>query len=313
MDWKNKKILGMPIILAGIVMILAVGSMAALLTYFTNITANTEVSQAVVFKDGTASKVYGFDGGIYAGNGFSELFTLKNRAGVEAPVEIQTTGIEPGIDVKYFTFLGYESTQNTPTKEVVVTDLGDKIEWVITYDGADAKYNNGHASAGLIIADDSGVVYQIHNNDGSDASYAWGTWLYSPYSTSLSSSCAWNGWHSGCVNVEVINLDWVTAVGERYKVDNPDYEFVITIDKSRLEGDSFRWVVYSAQDAAFTNPAFGWAAVDTNNMHVANVGEEITNPFVIFPSQEFDFVSIFKFDVALAPQTYNLETKVIPQ
>jgi hypothetical protein len=43
MDWKNKKILGMPIILASIVMILAVGSMAALVNYLSNTSEVTAV------------------------------------------------------------------------------------------------------------------------------------------------------------------------------------------------------------------------------------------------------------------------------
>lgn len=309
----KKKLFGIPLTFLLIGVLVVGGVTAALLTLFVDVNVSADVKQSVVFSDGDTSKTYGFDGSLYAGNGFSEVFTLKNRAGVEAPVEIETTGVVTGIDVGYFTLLGYEDTQNTPTKEVVVTDLGDKVEWVITYDGDDAAYNNGHASMSLVIADDSGVVYQIHSNDGSDASYDWGTWLYSPYSVSLSSGCEWNGWHSSCLNVEVSDLDWVSASGERYKVDNPAYEFIITIDKSRLEGDTFRWVVSSNQDGVFTNPGFGWSSVDVNNMHEAVVGEEITNPFVIFPSQEFDFVSVFKFHVALTPDMYNIETKVVPQ
>ena len=54
---------------------------------------------------------------------------------------------------------------------------------------------NGNLNVGLIIAldgDGNGPAYQIHNNDGTDSNYPWGTWLLSPWGPTINDG--WNGW-----------------------------------------------------------------------------------------------------------------------
>lgn len=312
----KKKILGIPIMALVIGLVVMGGVFAALLTQYVTITGTATVKQAVVFSDDTTSKTYNFDSEIVAGSDYAELFTIKNRAEVSANVGIQTTCDAVttdcvGITMNHYSIVGFEDTQNTPTATVTVEDLGTQIQWTIDVDETNPAYANGHASFGLVIGDDTNVKYQIHNNDGSDANFPWGTPLVSPYDTDLLSSCVWSGWHSGCVNTEVSTLDWATVTGERDLSINTNGIFVITVDKIKLGFDDFKWNMYLAQDAVFTDNTFGWATPNVANMHTAVVGESITGK-VLSSNELFDFIVALNFNVALTPDTFNFETVVSP-
>ncbi len=313
---RNKKIFGMPIMVLAVV-ILAVGlGTAALLTYYVDIVGDTTVEQSVVFEDETVSKDYAFSSSASAGETYEEMFTLWNRASVPATVELETSCAATatncnGINTHYYSILGFEDTQNTTTADVDVEDLGTQIKWTIDVNETNPKYANGHASFGLIIGDIN-VEYQIHNNDGSDANFPTGTPLVSPYNTTLNSSCAWNGWHSSCVNTEVSTLDWVEVTGDRDLTTNTDGIFTITVDKTKLGSEDFKWVMYLAQDAEFTDSDFSWAAPSITNMHTANIGAEITGPFTLEPDEKFTFKTEFDFAINLQPDTFNIETQVVP-
>lgn len=135
--------------------------------------------------------------------------------------------------------------------DIVVTDDGTRITWTIDYP-IDDDSGNGLMTVGLIIAldgDGEAPAFQIHNNDGTDATFDWGTWLYSPYYD--------DAWHSGDENTLVTELDWVSCTGGRYhfgKTDcpepNPNGVFTITIDKSEL-GNDFHWALNLAIGSGF--------------------------------------------------------------
>jgi hypothetical protein len=309
----NKKILGMPLALFLVAILMISGATAALLSYYTNYKVTATVEQSVVFSDDTTTKTKNID--VIGGDSDIMMLTLKNRANVDADVKVDTTCDAlitdcVGVTTNHYSIFGFEDTQGTTTSVIEVTDLGDKVEFKIT---TNVKAI-GHDGFGLIIGDSSDVKYQIHNNDGSDASFAWGTPLISPYDTTLVSGCEWNGWHSSCVNTEVSDLDWVTVTGDRYFANNPDGIFIITVDKTKLGFEDFKYVVYMTQDAEFSDPGFSWSTPSVNDMHVANVGNEITNVVLTIPSQgTMDFIVNTKFDVSIIADTFEIETKVIPQ
>jgi len=150
----------------------------------------------------------------------------------------------------------FSDTVGTQPVDITVEEIGDSIKWTIDYP-MEAPYDplegNGSLTVGLVIARDgegNGPAYQIHNNDGSDASYPWGTWLMSPWGPTISDG--WRGWHSGDDNTEVSTLGWVSATGGRYNEVNPDGIFTITIDKSEL-GESFHWALNLAIGSGFSS------------------------------------------------------------
>ena len=125
-----------------------------------------------------------------------------------------------------------------------VTEDGDWMVW--TFDFPVEEFTgDGNLNVGLIIALDGegkGPAFQIHNNDGTDSSYGWGTWLMSPYD---------NGWHSNYINTPVTDLDWVEATGNR-NVPHGDGVMQIKIKISEL-GNAFHWAASPTVGSGFSN------------------------------------------------------------
>ena len=158
-------------------------------------------------------------------------------------------------DMLVYRPLGYsfEGTTGVQSVSIDVQDGGGQVTWTIDYPG-EAPYDapttegNGHWTVGLIIAldgDGNDPAYQVHNNDGTDPNYPWGTWLVSPYYD--------GSWHSGSPDYEntpVSDLDWISCTGDRYNENNPNGLFTITIDKSELVGD-IHWALNLAIGSGF--------------------------------------------------------------
>jgi len=131
-----------------------------------------------------------------------------------------------------------------------VTDDGPTVTWTFDMIGDKVLEGNGHWGYGLAISlDGEKPAFQIHNNDGTDANYTWGTHLYSPYL---------NGWQSGTTNTPVSELDWVTCTGDRDIADNPNGVFTVTIDKAEL-GLEFYWAIWFGV-GGFYNPNNGYSS-----------------------------------------------------
>ncbi len=330
---KMRKILGLPIALFLVGLIVIGGATAALLTYYVNITANTSVGQSVVFSDDSTSKTYSFDGEIYAGDTFSDYFTIKNRANVPATAELQTSCIADstdcdGINWSYTKPIAYTYNENINIVNdydlnVIVEDIGDGwFQWTFDFPVDDWE-GNGQIPVSLIIATNGvgeGPAFQIHNNDGTDSTYDWGTWLYSPWGPTIEDG--WNGWHSGSDNTLVDDISLIEASGEYY-AQGEDGVLEIRIHRNIL-GDEFHWAAYPQTGGGWYSPYknqqmptpvdFSWGEpiVGSDNYHLAVIAEEIIDPFTLDSGEEFSFFANFDFAVNLQPDTFNIETRVVP-
>jgi len=190
----------------------------------------------------------------------------------------------------------FSDTVGTQPVDITVEEIGDSIKWTIDFPG-EAPYDepttegNGHWAVGLVIALDgegNGPAYQIHNNDGSDASYLPGTWLKSPWGPLITDG--WFGWHSGDDNTLLTDasLDWASATGEKYNEVNPDGLFTITIDKSEL-GESFHWALNLAIGSGF------WGSYMTYEQMSVPIGVtpyfDWTNPLVDMNVPNYEYVA----------------------
>ena len=319
----KKKVFGIPIVLAGILLITMIGATAALLSYYGTITAESTVQQAVTFDDDTVEKKYSFDGNIVAGASFEDEFILKNHAEIPAQVELVTTGVPAqGIEYGFYKPVIYDYTESIDiagADDLVVTveEDGDWVVWNFTYNGLPS--NDGNINAPVVIGSGDDILYQIHNNDGGCGDYDFGTWLYSEYD---------NGWHTGgagCgdTNIPVTDasLDWIEASGDRHGND-PGFDGILQVKIHKDElGKEFKWAsrpnVGSGWSGVptqyFATPsAYNWGDSNTTNFHEAILAEEITGPFWLSPEETFEMFSVFDFSIALTPGTYNINTEIVP-
>ena len=237
---------------------------AALLTFYGQIQQDVNVEQAVILTCGISGCTENYLGEtIYSGDTLiSEVYTLTNNADTSRDVKLVTRYI-PVIDVgeittTYLKEVEYSFVEIVGTQPVNVNveDLGDSIKWTVDFPGEEpydgVTEGNGLMAVGLVIATDGegeGPVFQIHNNDGSDSGYDWGTWLYSEWGPI---DAGYYGWFTGTGgnNIPISNIDGVQATGERYNEVNPDGIFTITIDKSEL-GEDFHWALNLAIGSGF--------------------------------------------------------------
>jgi len=183
-----------------------------------------------------------------------------------------------GMYFEYVTVEPYSFADTQPVSDGTVGDLvttvaedGDWMVWTFDFP-VEVFTGNGNLSVGLIVALDGegkGPKFQIHNNDGADSSYPWGTWLMSPWGPTIGDG--WMGWHSGDTNTPVTSLSWVEAIGQRNTpwegIVSGDGVMEIRIKKSEL-GNTFHWAASPTVGTGFWAPAsdvtmqipagFGW-------------------------------------------------------
>ena len=204
-------------------------------------------------------------------------------------------------DMEVYESLGYSFTESidiegSDSDLLLTVEDGDGWQtW--TFDFPVEEFTgDGNLSVGLIIALDgegNGPAYQIHNNDGADATYPWGTWLMSPWGPTIGDG--WNGWWSSSVNTPVTALDWVEASGDRN--GSTDGILQIRIKKSELVG-TIHWAASPTVGSGFFAPVFDvtmqipsgfdWGTplvtMTTPNYIEADISELTT---VILESQDF--------------------------
>jgi hypothetical protein len=333
-------------LIAVLAIALLIGTVSAtLLTYYGRIETSATVGQSVLLDDKdingmpiteTISAV--------GGDKVGRCHWLRNRASVPVTVQLVSWGGEgygyyeypEGVTVTYHKPLGYSWSGKTvhtggakPYEvDIKVVDGDCKVTWTFDFP-IEGDLGNGNMGVALVIATDGtgkGPAFQIHNNDGTDSNYAWGTWLVSPWGPTIDDG--WFGWHSGTLNKPVAELDWVSATGDRYKdgklddpTPNPTGTFTITIAKCML-GDEFHWAVWtgvggffniagnSAYPAAFdwTNPIVN----DEVNYAKATIMQPLAATITLLPFQRIDIVICYKFDKAIAPGTFTIYTEVRP-
>lgn len=159
-------------------------------------------------------------------------------------------------DMYVYKSLGYSFTINVDIEGsdydlVLTVEDGDGWQtWTFDFP-VEHFTGDGNLNVGLIIAldgDGNGPAYQIHNNDGADSNYDWGTWLMSPWGPTIGDG--WFGWHSGSINTPVADLDWVEATGNR-NVPHGDGILQIKIKKSELAG-TIHWAASPTVGSGFS-------------------------------------------------------------
>lgn len=328
-----------------IIMVLAVlvaGSMiasAGLLTYFGQVKTTANVEQAVVI--GSPGNWHNYNEPIEytipeaapGGETFCKEQWIWNKASIPVDVSLDTN-VYAGITTTYYELTEYSFAHSQDVNdgtvgqlETTVTEDGDWMVWTFDFP-VELFTGDGNLNVGLIIATDgegNGPAYQIHNNDGADATHPWGTWLMSPWGPTIADG--WFGWHSGDTNTPVTSLSWVEAIGQR----NTPWEGIVSGDgvmqikilKSEL-GDSFHWAASPTVGSGFFAPAydvtmqiptsFDWGTplvtMAMPNYIEANLWQPLTAPFTLLSQQKLQFRICYAFDLHISPGTYVLTTTV---
>jgi len=153
--------------------------------------------------------------------------------------------------------------QDVAWAHVKVEEFADSVKWTIDLNESSQYLNNPVAGIVVIIGIGSEIEFQIHNNDGVDPHYPYGTWLISYYES---------GWHTGSPDYRNYPLpDGITASGGRSKGENPQMIFTVTIGKSYLANE-FKWAVYfkgGSGGRTFYPADFSWYDTNTSDMATA--------------------------------------------
>jgi len=260
----------------------------------------------------------------------SNAYKVVNDGESDRTLSLITSGNTNGVDVSYYELVDYEFVETVDIEgsdydlEVTVAEDGDWMVW--TFDFPVEEFTgDGNLNLALIIAIDgegNGPAFQIHNNDGTDANYPWGTWLVSPWGPTIEDG--WMGWHSSNTNTPVADFTWVEATGNRNVPHNLGI-MEIRIKKSEILGDSFHWAAnptvgsgfWDADDVDMEIPdvstGFDWSnpLVSTNYVY-AELMEELISPITIPADSFIEFYPQFSVDSMATEGDYVIYTTVNP-
>jgi hypothetical protein len=315
-------------LVAILVSALLIGSAsAAILDYYGRIQTTATVQQSVLVDGYDYSTLITDEFDVSGGCCECRSHYLENTACVSVDVMFDTDITpEPEGDeifVGYFNPLGYafegtsyEIVGDYYPVDITVEDGDCEVTW--TFDMIGDKElteqdltSDGHWGYGLAISlDGTEAAFQIHNNDGTDESYPWGTHLWSPYYD--------GSWHSGDENVPVEDLDWVTCTGERYIEDNPEGIFTVTISKCML-GEEFCWAVWFGVGGFWTvggyssyPDGFMWQGDVDDVYECCGLMEELDEYVTLLPDERLDFVICYCFAPEIMPGSFVITTTVYP-
>jgi len=297
---------------------------AALLTFFGQITATATVEQAVLVDEQIHTETISesFEAAV-GGQWILTTHYLESQTNVSVDLIFETL-IDPddgGVEVSYLNSTGIEETVETIETQgipidITVKDLGYAVQWTFNFlaHTGEAEGNGKFGCALIISFDGETPAFQIHNNDGTCSQWGWGTWLYSEYDTN---GGGYYGWHTDEAewNTLVDQIDWISAEGDMYFVNNEDGILTITIDKTKLDA-TFYWAAYASIAHFETIPysisvypdGFAW---DSPKFDSLTVLEPIVEPFTLLPKQRLDFYIRYKF-ANNAYGDYTITTKVKP-
>jgi len=124
--------------------------------------------------------------------------------------------------------------------DITVEQVDCEIRWTFDFP-IDSDLGNGNMGYGLVISFDGvNPMFQVHNNDGTDSNYAWGTHLFSDWGPE---GTGYNGWHTGDRNTPVSEMDWISCTGERKHDDNTEGIFTVTINECMIP-ETIYWAVH---------------------------------------------------------------------
>lgn len=326
------------ILLTVLVAIMFIGmASASVIPYFGQVkTTATVEQQAVEIGNGNPIEWHTFNNPIEytiphispGGELFCYCQWVRNKASIPVDVTFNTNTIS-GITTTYYKPTGYTDAftrdidGSTEPLEVTVENGDGWVTWTFDFP-VEGWTGDGNLNVGLIIAlngDGNGPAYQIHNNDGTDSSYPWGTWLLSPWGPTINDG--WFGWHSSDTNTPITDFDWIEATGNRNAPhgNGGDGILQIKINKCKL-GETFHWAAsptvgsgfWEAYDVTMQIPIdFGWNTpiVDMSvpNYIEANIKTQITD-LTLQPGEQLLFYICYAFDLHIGIGTYILTTVV---
>jgi len=320
--------------------LIAVGASATLLTYYGSVTASFNVEQSILLDDEGWPDSQVTDvipEGAPGGETFCFPHELTNQMSVEGTVDLETeyTPDGDGITTTFVQPLAYSFSDSQDVDDGTVGQLVTTVEedgdWMVwTFDfPVEQLTGNGNLAVGLVIADGEKPLFQVHNNDGADSAYDWGTWLYSEWGPTIGDG--WNGWHTGTGgnNQLVSGISWIEAIGQRNTpfdgLESGDGVLQIRIKKSEL-GDSFNWAAsptaaggfFEASDVTMQLPAgFDWAIplvdMDIPNYIPAELVGPLSLPVTIASQSTEEFSICYEFAPEIMPRTYTITTNVVPE
>lgn len=282
------------------------------IAYYAFFSAHFDVAPAFSITGETAQEL----GNFYSSNEEIVIvgtpLTITSNAGSEREATLTDNSDETGGDVGvgYYGLTGYSEeflaveTYLSRT-DITVEDLGDSILWTMYAPTEYTGFGEGIGSGGqvtwsLSIGVGDEILYQVHSNDGTDASYPWGTYLYSEYD---------NGWHTGDTNTPVTEIEGIDTTGTYLSVDCEGV-YTIQINKELLDSKEFKWTVNIPYEGYKSLPsAFSWGDTDTTNFFTATIMEELTT-FTVPAGGSVVLTPVY----TIAPYVtgeYTITTKVI--
>ena len=321
--------------LVGLLGILLIGvAYGAVLEFYGKYVAEVDVHQSVLLDDqeGIPTIVDELSGAV-GGETFCYKHFLHNVASVPAKVKFATSYdpelVDNEIVTTYWLPIEYSETIQFDYGVVTIETVECAVKWTIDLDEVNGPFKNGHAGIGLMIGLGKEIKYQVHSNDGTCATYPWGTFLLSHFDQTLS---GYFGWHTSeeAWSIPVEDVDDIDASGCRYikagsydgdmswgPVDhegNPDLIFTITIAKRLLSCGEFKWALWINGDRgwAVVTPNFEWSDANTANFATAKVGEPVPEPLILPPCVDVDFIICYSFAMEIEPDSYTITTEVQP-
>jgi hypothetical protein len=333
-----------------VTLVASVPASAALLTYYGVITTTATVEQSILLDGMTCTGPNG--GGCTStadeipeeapgGEKFCFKHTLKNQMSIDGEVNLEeecmpdcdgiTTTCLESADYSFGpeqaeTYNNYK--EGGVPVEITVEDDGEcHVVWTFDF-GVDDDPSDGHMAYGLVISTD-GVhpAFQVHDNDGTDSSYPWGTHLYSEWGPE---GTGYNGWHTGDTNTPVSGIDWIEATGTRYMnggddgtgndpTANPEAIFTVAIDKCKLGVEDIYWAAHFSAGgfsnygglAKYPETWSQWSG-DSAGTELAHIANECSDPFSIASGATEEFCLCYEFAENIMPGTYTITTNVVP-
>jgi hypothetical protein len=320
---KSTKVLGVLTILVASTLVVSAG----LLSFYGKVETTANVQQSVQLRNvGGSWRNWDnpIDANISTVGGDCEIedFEIRNQASIEAKIGIDTSITKDSIwvnpdpsvgGVNVSVLVPAEYTKEFLAEDTILDGTDVSVEatddWVIwtmevPLNGTHGTGlgSGGQAAWSISIGQGSEILYQIHNNDGTDGNYANGKYLYSEYD---------NGWHTGSDNTPVSAISWIQATGTRTAAVCGGI-YTIKIDRDEL-GDEFKWAAHINYESDSLPKDFGWGDTNTDNFYTAVLTEELTSPFTLQPGEQLDFVIKYCFDVAIEPDDdYTITTEFQP-
>ena len=300
---KTTKILGIVAVLALSAMMVSAG----ILTYYGKVETTANVQQSVVLDGNNYDMVVEKDISTTAGCCVCHPHYLKNRACVDAPVDM-TCSSDSAYEVLFLAppVEDYELDESDFYKrggtheysiDVDVEHGSGYVQWTVDY--SDIGGSMTTSGCQLVIGDGTVPLFQVFVNSHESTTPA-----YKPYSS------GWGSYESLPTGI--------TMTGNA-----GDTHFVITIDTSLLSDCpcgiyDYYWAMNCETTWSGASDQYCYPPAVSSNIWTSSVNYKhdgytpITFPMTLPPQERVDFVMCYKFHVAAVPGVYNIITSFIP-